>query len=107
MFYKKEEQFTELGVGQLRVLPAATGVRVLLRNDTSLSKVLLNVRVTESVPVSSKANNVFLVCVPNPPLAGKEGDKSAPVTYLIRVKTDTLAAGLVGALRSSSTESEI
>lgn len=90
LFFKKssDSEFTELGIGQLRVLPGSgEGVRALLRNDTALGKVchllchcktlstissilqvLLNVRVTNAIPVTSKNNNIFLVCVPNPPL---------------------------------------
>lgn len=91
LFFKKssDSEFTELGIGQLRVLPGSgEGVKVLMRNDTSLGKVcwflhhwrqlftlchhplqvLLNVRVTTAIPVTSKNNNIFLVCVPNPPL---------------------------------------
>lgn len=44
LFFKKssDSEFTELGLGQLRVLPGSgEGVRVLMRNDTSLGKVCL------------------------------------------------------------------
>ena len=87
LFFKRssDPEFGELGLGQLRVLPGnGEAVKVVMRNDTSLAKVLpsllspspstclpqvlLNVRVTSSLPVSCKKNNVLLVCAPNPPL---------------------------------------
>ena len=64
--------------------------QVLVRNDTTLGKILLNVFLFQSTPISrSGKNNVILVSVPNPPLYSKasEGDNSKPATYLIRVKT--------------------
>ena len=92
LFYKKAEEYTELGVGSLKVQSSnGDSVRLLLRNDTSLGKVLLNVRLTTDVPMSLTKNNVIVVCPPNPPL-GKEEDGA--VTYLIRVKTAPLAEQL-------------
>ena len=100
LFYKKGDGFTELGVGQLRVQQVgseSSGLRLLLRNDTKLGTILLNVRVTADVPVTVKGNNMFVVCVPNPPLS-KE-DPSSPVTYLLRVKTAQAASDLLKALK--------
>ena len=94
MFFKRssDTEFTELGIGQMKVLPGSgEGVKAIMRNDTALAKVwsctahhamsamdtvqvLMNVRVTSAVPVSTKSNNVFLVCVPNPPLERKVKD---------------------------------
>ncbi len=93
LFYKKGEEFCELGVGALKVESGDQSVRLLLRNNTSVGKVILNIRVTKDIPVSSKGNNVFVVCVPNPPLS-KTPDNS-PTTYLIRVKTAQLADKLL------------
>lgn len=65
-------------------------MQVLVRNDTTLGKILLNVYLAESTPISrSGKNNVILLSVPNPPLYAKpsEGDNSKPATYLIKVKT--------------------
>ena len=101
LFYKKGSGYTELGVGTLKVQSSSTkAVRLLLRNDTSLSKVLLNVRVTSDIPISSKNNNVFVVCVPNPPLSKDNID--TPVSYLIRVKTSPLADKLVTRLKENT-----
>ena len=110
LFYKKGEGFADLGVGTLKVLQSTGGdseVQLLLRSETKLGNILMNIRVTSSVPVSTKANNLLLVSVPNPPLVlgkkktgGGEGEgegegegtsASAPVTYLVRVKTAQIA----------------
>ena len=45
-------------------------------------QVLMNVRVTSAVPVSTKSNNVFLVCVPNPPLERKVKGACIHPTYM-------------------------
>ena len=104
LFYKKESEFTELGVGTLRVQSSANKtVRLLLRNDTSLGTVLLNVRVSCDVPLSTNKNNVLIVCTPNPPL--RKGEKSgggAPVTYLIRVKTAEQAEDLLTCIKDNT-----
>ena len=57
---------------------------LLLRNDTSIGNILINVRVTGDVPMTLTKNNLIVVCPPNPPL--EKGDSDV-VTYLIRVKT--------------------
>lgn len=103
LFYKKGDSFAELGVGTLRLEAAAPGaVRLLLRNDTALGKVLLNIRVSTDIPVSAKKNNVFVVCVANPPLSKDDGE--APVTYLVRVKTADSAEELLRVIKSSTRE---
>ena len=91
LFYKKESSFTDLGVGQLSVEERPSGVRLLLRNDTTLGKVLLNVHLKGEVPVTQQKNNVIIVCQPNPPLSEDAGEI---VTYLIRVKDASLAEEL-------------
>jgi len=76
-------------------------VILLMRNDTTLANVLLNVSLSSQLPVSRAGkNNVLLVCPPNPPLEFKPNNQNeeatvqsggAVVTYLIRVKTSQLA----------------
>ena len=84
-----------------------------------LLQVLLNVRVSGALPVSCRKNNVLLVSPPNPPLEkavcycesagelyislqkGEEDNGSAPVTYLIRVKTAAMATELLQSLQCS------
>ena len=77
-------------------------IQVIIRNDTALSKIILNVFVTKETPTSrSGKNNVLLMSVPNPPVFGKDGDNSKPVSYLIRVKTAENADELQKHLRTA------
>ncbi len=100
LFYKKGAEYCELGVGTLKIETSGDkAVRLLLRNDTSVGKVILNVRITNGIPVSSKGNNVFVVCMPNPPLTKKPDD--SPVSYLIRVKTAQLAEKLLTTMKDN------
>ena len=74
---------------------------LLMRNDTSLGNILLNISLSPQLPVSRAGNNnVLLMCPPNPPLEFKPTNQnedmpppaqSEVVTYLIRVKTKELA----------------
>lgn len=83
LFYKKGSSYADLGVGQLKVEERPSGVRLLLRNDTKLGNILLNVHLKGEIPVTLQKNHVVVVCTPNPPLSG---DDSSATTYLIRVK---------------------
>ena len=94
LFYKKQDEYTELGVGTLKVQSSSgQSVCLLLRNDTSIGNILMNVRVTADVPMTLTKNNVIVVCPANPPL-GKGAGEGGVVTYLIRVKTAQLAEKL-------------
>ena len=96
LFYKKDESYVELGVGALAVEGGGGGARrLLIRNDTAMRSVLLNIRVTPDTPLSLRKNNVVLVSPPNPPLSSSP----APVTYLLRVKTTTEAERLLATLK--------
>ena len=60
-------------------------LQVIIRADTSLGNILLNIIMTEDIPVERVGkNNVMLICVPNPPIDPKADPE--PVTFLIRVK---------------------
>lgn len=103
LFYKKGEEYIELGTGNLLVSKTTgSGVQLLMRNETTLGKVLLNVRVTAQMPLTVKGNNVFLVCLPNPPLTSKPPDNPTPATYLIRVKTGDIATNLHSTIKQSA-----
>ncbi|KAG5830710.1 hypothetical protein ANANG_G00313510 [Anguilla anguilla] len=69
LFYKKENEFKEKGVGTLHLKHVAEGkTQLLVRADTNLGNILLNILVPASMPCSRKGkNNVMVVCVPNPP----------------------------------------
>ena len=93
---------TITGVGVLRVKEEQSKGILLMRNDTTLGNILLNVSLSPQLPVSRAGkNNVLLMCPPNPPLEFKPTNQSEElpaqsgsgeiVTYLIRVKTTQLA----------------
>ncbi|XP_005379532.2 PREDICTED: nuclear pore complex protein Nup50 [Chinchilla lanigera] len=87
LFYKKDNEFKEKGVGTLHLKPMANQkTQLLVRADTNLGNILLNVLIPPNMPCTRTGkNNVLIVCVPNPPLDEKSA--SAPTTMLIRVKT--------------------
>ncbi|CAH3191952.1 unnamed protein product [Porites evermanni] len=108
MFFKRDSSWSELGIGMLNLKKLEGKTQVLVRNDTTLGKILLNIYLAESTPITrSGKNNVILMCVPNPPLYSKpsEGDNSKPATYLIRVKTAEDADELFSQLNKSKTTS--
>ncbi|XP_030629630.1 nuclear pore complex protein Nup50 [Chanos chanos] len=87
LFYKKENEFKEKGVGTLHLKTVAEGkLQLLVRADTNLGNILLNIMVPSTMPCSRTGkNNVMVVCVPNPPVDDK--NPTTPVPMLIRVKT--------------------
>ncbi|XP_003783165.1 nuclear pore complex protein Nup50 [Otolemur garnettii] len=87
LFYKKDNEFKEKGVGTLHLKPTANQkTQLLVRADTNLGNILLNVLIPPNMPCTRTGkNNVLIVCVPNPPI--DEKNASVPVTMLIRVKT--------------------
>ena len=53
----------------LRVKEELNKAILLMRNDTHLGKILLNISLSPQLPVSRAGkNNVLLMCPPNPPL---------------------------------------
>ncbi|NWU90935.1 NUP50 protein, partial [Upupa epops] len=87
LFYKKDNEFKEKGVGTLHLKPAGNEkTQLLVRADTNLGNILLNVLIPPKMPCTRTGkNNVLIVCVPNPPV--DEKNPAVPVTMLIRVKT--------------------
>ena len=101
LFYKKQDEYTELGVGTLKVQSSSgQSVCLLLRNDTTIGNILMNVRVTTDVPMTLTKNNLIVVCPANPPL-GKGAGEGGVVTYLIRVKTAQLAEKLHSTIKEN------
>ncbi|XP_042325592.1 nuclear pore complex protein Nup50 [Sceloporus undulatus] len=87
IFYKKDNEFKEKGVGTLHLKTAGNEkTQLLVRADTNLGNILLNILVPHKMPCSRTGkNNVLIVCVPNPPI--DEKNATIPVPILIRVKT--------------------
>uniref|UniRef100_A0A0B7A2H5 RanBD1 domain-containing protein n=1 Tax=Arion vulgaris TaxID=1028688 RepID=A0A0B7A2H5_9EUPU len=88
LYYQKDGQWVDRGVGNLHLKPVSDSkTQLLVRADTNLGNILLNIMLSSSTPVSRQGkNNVVLVTVANPPI--KTGDEeSTPIPMLIRVKT--------------------
>lgn len=86
LFYKKNNEFKEKGVGVLHLKATANEKTRLLVQDSKAGNILLNILITPNMPCTRMGkNNVLIVCVPNPPLDKKNA--STEVTLLIRVKT--------------------
>ncbi|VDN97503.1 unnamed protein product [Rodentolepis nana] len=100
LFYKKADQWTERGLGNLHIIPSGNEkFQLLVRADTNLGNILLNIMINKDIPMHLQKNNVVFACVPSPPLPvgavkGDDGDNSL-VPMLIRVKTPEAAAALL------------
>ena len=84
LFYKKGE-YKEKGVGML-YLKSVEGnkTQLLVRADTNLGNVLLNILLSSQMPTTRVGkNNVMIVCVPNPPIDPKD-ESSEPCPMLLR-----------------------
>ncbi|KAK7896759.1 hypothetical protein WMY93_022084 [Mugilogobius chulae] len=88
MFYKKDSEFKEKGVGTLHLKPSGNDkTQMIIRADTNLGNILLNIILQSSLPCSRVGkNNVMLVCVPNPTIDDKNPE--TPIPILLRVKTE-------------------
>lgn len=88
MFYKKDSEFKEKGVGSLHLKQTGEDkTQMIIRADTNLGNILLNIILQSSIPCSRVGkNNVMLVCVPNPAVDDK--NPNTPIPLLIRVKTE-------------------
>lgn len=95
MFYKKDSEFKEKGVGTLHLKQTGEDkTQMIIRADTNLGNILLNIILQSSIPCSRVGkNNVMLVCVPNPAIDDKHPDSAIPL--LIRVKTEEDANDLL------------
>lgn len=95
LFYKKDEGWQDRGVGNLFLKPCDKKTQLLIRAETTLGNIMLNVLVTDKMPVGRQGtNNVSIVCVPNPPLDAAKKSKT-PICMLIRVKTSDMADELL------------
>jgi len=98
IFYLKDGNYKEIGVGLLFVKPLENDkASILVRADNTLGNILLNVAIPPSpAPVKQGKNNCLLPVVPNPPIEGIEG----AVPLLIRVKTSDDADELIEIIKS-------
>ncbi|RWS06342.1 nuclear pore complex protein Nup50-like protein [Dinothrombium tinctorium] len=96
LFYKKDNTFVEKGVGTLYVKKQAEDkYQLLIRANTSVGNILLNIQLQPTLPLCSKKNGVLLTCIPNPPLETKnKSSNQSSVSFFIRVKTSEDASEL-------------
>lgn len=83
VFVKTGAEFADRGVGQLFIKSADDGkkTQLLVRADTNLGNILLNILLTDAVPASRMGkNNVMMICIPTPDA------KPPAATVLVRVK---------------------
>ncbi|XP_030387458.1 nuclear pore complex protein Nup50 [Scaptodrosophila lebanonensis] len=83
VFVKKDNDFVDRGVGTLYLKPVKDSVKtqMLVRADTNLGNILVNLILTEGLPCQRMGkNNVMMVCVPT-------ADDSKPTPLLLRVKS--------------------
>lgn len=95
VFIKKDGNFVDKGVGTLYVkkIEESGKHQLLVRANTNLGTVTLNMILSASIPMQRLGkNNVMLVCIPTP------DHKPPPTTVLIRVKTSEEADELLETL---------
>ncbi|KXJ76403.1 hypothetical protein RP20_CCG009136 [Aedes albopictus] len=82
LFVKADGSFSDRGVGTVHIKKVDSKVQVLVRADTNLGNILLNIILNESVPLQRMGkNNVMMICLPTP------DSKPPPTSVLLRVKT--------------------
>jgi len=87
LFYQKDGAWIERGVGNIHLKPCNGKTQLVMRADTSLGQIILNIMLHASIPFKRQGkNNVSFMCIPNPPIDPKNDDKK-PVSMLMRVKT--------------------
>lgn len=90
VFVKDDADFKDRGTGTLYLKSVQGGkIQLIVRADTNLGNILLNILLTASVPAKRLKNNVVLVCIPTPDADPK------PKSVLVRVKTEDDATELL------------
>lgn len=88
LFQKKDNDYVDKGIGMLYIKPHQDKHQLLVRADTRLGNILLNIMLVSTLPVSRLGkNNVALVCIPNPAPNGGKDEAAGPTTMLLRVRT--------------------
>lgn len=82
------------GMLYLKKVQEADKVQLIVRADTNLGNILLNILLSDGLPVQKRGtNNVMVVCIPTP-----ESDPK-PTTVLIRVKNEEEADELLAEIK--------
>lgn len=94
LFVKVDGNFSDRGVGTVHIKKVDSKVQVLVRADTNLGNILLNIILNETVPLQRMGkNNVMMICLPTPE------SKPPPTSVLLRVKTSDEADELFETLK--------
>lgn len=88
LFYKKGKGFADKGLGMCHLKKVEGKAQMIVRAETNLGNILLNVVLNESMNFTRRGNNVQFSCVPNPPIKDLE---AGPVVMLAKVKNADLA----------------
>jgi len=71
LFYKKDKEFVEKGLGMLHLKKVEGGkTQLLVRAETNLGNILLNIFINDKMNVVKRKNNLQFGCIPNPPIKG-------------------------------------
>lgn len=90
VFVKDDASFKDRGTGTLYMKRVKDDkVQLIVRADTNLGNILLNIIVSEAIPATRNKNNLILVCIPTP-----EAEQKAR-QVLVRVKTEDDAVELL------------
>lgn len=94
VFVKGASEFSDRGIGKLYIKKVeGSKFQLIVRADTNLGNILLNIMIVEGLPVSKFGkNNVMIVCIPTPDA------KPPPTSVLIRVKTGEEADELLNTI---------
>lgn len=90
VFVKDDGGYKDRGTGTLYLKNVKDDkVQLIVRADTNLGNILLNILLSSAIPAKCLKNNVVLVCIPTPESEQK------PRSVLVRVKTEEDAKELL------------
>ncbi|XP_031634125.1 nuclear pore complex protein Nup50 [Contarinia nasturtii] len=90
VFVKDDGDYKDRGTGTLYLKNVKDDkVQLIVRADTNLGNILLNIILSSAIPAKRLKNNVVLVCIPTPDSEPK------PRSVLVRVKTEDDAKELL------------
>lgn len=93
VFVKSGADYADRGIGTLYLKKVEEKVQLIVRADTNLGNILLNIIICEGLPTSRLGkNNVMIVCLPTPE------SKPPPIPVLVRVKTSDEADELLATI---------
>lgn len=89
VFVKDDGGYKDRGTGTLYIKNVQDKVQLIVRADTNLGNILLNILLKSEMPTKRLKNNLVLVCIPTPE------SEPVPKTVLVRVKTEDDAMELL------------